>query len=110
MTGVTNVNIAAADGLAVDATLTLARNAHPSQDALCQVTGDEAIILDMASEHYFGLNRVGRRAWELLSADPKLEATHQALLAEFDVTAERMEHDLLALVGQLSDAGLVTID
>ena len=103
-------DIAAADGLAGNAVLTLARNAHPSHNALCQVTGDEAVILDMASEQYFGLDRVGRRVWELLSVDSSLEATHQTLLAEFDVDAERMEHDLLALVGQLSDAGLVTLD
>jgi hypothetical protein len=75
-----------------------------------QRTGDEAILLDLASEHYFGLNAVGTRLWELLQQDGDMSAAYRTLLAEYDVTPERLEQDLLALLGQLSDAGLVALD
>lgn len=81
----------------------------PSRDALVQPTGGEAIVLDTASERYFGLNEVGARLWELLRADPDLAAAHRRLLAEFDVEPARLEHDVLAIVAELAKAGLVTV-
>jgi len=75
-----------------------------------QRTGDEAVLLDLASEQYFGLNKVGTRLWELLQQDGDMSAAYRTLLAEYDVPPERLEQDLLALLGQLTDAGLVALD
>lgn len=82
---------------------------QPSPQALVQRTGDEAIVLDSVSEQYFGLNEVGLRLWSLLSDDPSLAQAHQTLLVEYDVEAPVLERDLVAIVGQLADAGLVRI-
>ncbi len=90
-------------------TPTLACRVQPSPQVLLQQTGSEAIVLDLASEHYFGLNEVGTRLWQLLALNPDLGAAHRTLLGEYDVPAERLEQDLIALVGQLTDAGLVTL-
>jgi hypothetical protein len=75
-----------------------------------QATGDEAVLLDLASEYYFGLNAVGKRAWQLLSADPSVKSAFNALQSEYDVDAAQLEGDLLALLQQLADAGLVRIE
>jgi hypothetical protein len=75
-----------------------------------QQTGDESVLLDLASERYFGLDAVGTRVWHLLEADPDVRAAHAALVSEYDVDAERLEADLLTLLQQLADAGLVTIE
>ena len=82
----------------------------PSPDALVQTTGDEAIVLDIASERYFGLNTVALRLWELLAQDPDLSHAHRQLLDEFDVDSAQLEHDLIAIVGELADAGLARVD
>jgi hypothetical protein len=74
-----------------------------------QVTGDEAVLLDLASERYFGLNAVGTRAWQLLSTDPSVEAAFDVLLSEYDVTPEQLERDLLVLLKQLADDRLVSL-
>lgn len=89
--------------------ITLACRVHPSPAALIQPTGSEAIVLDIASERYFGLNAVGARLWALLSADPHLARAHRCLLDEYDVAPEQLEGDLIAVVGQLAEAGLVTL-
>lgn len=89
--------------------LCLASHVQPSPAALVQPTGNEAIVLDTASERYFGLNQVGARLWELLQANPDLAAAHRQLLTEFEVEPAQLEHDLLVVVGELADAGLVTI-
>jgi hypothetical protein len=75
-----------------------------------QQTGDESVLLDLASEQYFGLDAVGTRVWQLLEGDPDVQAAHAALAGEYDVDAAQLEADLLALLGQLADAGLIDIE
>ncbi|WP_199268705.1 PqqD family protein [Cognatiluteimonas profundi] len=90
--------------------LTLACRAQPSARVRLQQTGDEAVLLDLASEYYFGLDAVGTRLWRLLEHDPGVRNAFDTLLGEYDVSADRLEHDLLAVLAQLADAGLVTIE
>lgn len=89
---------------------TLAQRAVRSSDVLFQDVGGEAVLLDMASEHYFGLDPVGTRIWDLLGEDPSLQAVFERLCTEFEAEPERIATDLLALVDQLAEAGLVTLD
>ena len=80
-----------------------------SDDVLFQEVGGEAVLLDLASEQYFGLDPVGTRIWELLDGQTALEQVHATLCGEFDAPAERIQADLLALVQELAVAGLVEI-
>lgn len=90
-------------------TMTLASRVSASPEVLLQEIGGESVLLDIASENYFGLNPVGTRIWRLLDGGTDLRTVCDAVLAEYDVPAEQLEHDVIALVGQLADAGLVTI-
>lgn len=90
--------------------LTLQARAIPSDQVMLQRAGTESVLLDLASEHYFGLNEVGTRIWELLLLDPSLRNTLDILLAEFDVAPEKLEQDLLSLTNDLAHAGLVTLE
>ncbi len=89
--------------------ITLAHHLRRSDQVLFQDVGDEAVLLDLASETYFGLNVVGTRVWNLLPDVDSLRAVHAVLCAEFEAPADVIERDLLALAAQLSDAGLATI-
>lgn len=86
---------------------TLAQRFSRSPDVLAQTVGDEAVLLDLASEKYFGLNPVGSRIWELLGTHSALEDVHRQLCNEFNAPPEEIETDLLALTGALVDAGLL---
>ena len=90
--------------------LTLACRARPSAHVRLQRTGDESVLLDLASEQYFGLDAVGTRVWQLLETDSDVQAAHAALVSEYDVDAAQLEADLLALLGQLADAGLIHLE
>ena len=35
-------------------------------EVLVEELGDEAVLLDSASEHYYGLDAIGLRFWQLL--------------------------------------------
>ena len=55
------------------------------------------------------MNEVGARIWALLQEEPRLHRVHDRIVDEFDVSAERCEQDLITLVRELQEAGLVTI-
>lgn len=85
------------------------QRATPSSEALFQEVGGEAVLLDLASERYFGLDPVGTRIWTLLGEDSRLQSVHERLCAEYDAEPDRIAADLLALVGKLAEAGLVEV-
>jgi len=78
-----------------------------SDDVLHQDVGGEAVLLDLASEQYFGLDQVATRIWELIDGTVPLSAIHRQLCDEFDADPERIEADLLEHVRVLLDAGLL---
>ena len=92
------------------APITLAHRLRRSDQVMCQDVGGEAVLLDLASETYFGLNKVGTRIWELLPMHDSLSAIHATLCEEFDAPPDQIEHDLLTLAKELAKAGLVTVE
>jgi len=81
-----------------------------SPEVLLQEVSGEAVLLDLKSESYFGLDAVGTRIWRLVEKDGHLKRVHSAMLAEFEVEPERLEHDLKELIGRLAEAGLVSVE
>ena len=88
----------------------LEKSIHISPDVMFQEVGGEAVLLDLRSETYLGLNETGTRIWQLLQQSGDLHWVLERMLAEYDVDARRMERDLVELVGRLADAGLVTVE
>lgn len=78
-----------------------------SDDVLVRALDGEAVLLDMASGKYFGLNEVGARIWELIEKGERAGAIRAAIIAEFEVDEERASADLAALVAELEARGLV---
>jgi hypothetical protein len=72
--------------------------------------GGEAVILDLRSGVYYGLNNdVGARIWHLLQKETTVSEVLDALLAEYDVEPNRCKYELLALLGNLADRGLIEV-
>jgi hypothetical protein len=70
------------------------------------VDGD-AVLLNTRSNLYYSLGDVGARLWELLSGGSKFRAAYESILAEYEVDGVQLERDLLDLVGNLMENGLV---
>jgi len=79
----------------------------PSKDVLFQEVGGETVLLDLASEQYFGLDEVGTRVWQLLNEGEGFAAMIDALLEEYEVERDRLEADVRDLLGSLLEAGLI---
>ncbi|HEX8906535.1 MAG TPA: PqqD family peptide modification chaperone [Longimicrobiaceae bacterium] len=81
--------------------------AAPSQ--VSTRVSDEAVILNLRDGVYYGLESVGARVWEALGEPRPVREIRDALVAEFDVEAERCERDLVELLAELHDRGLVEV-
>ena len=76
-------------------------------DVVFRVLGDEAVILNLSSGIYFGLDTVGTRMWQLISEYGSTERVREALLAEYEVEEGQLGQDLNFLIQQLKDKGLL---
>jgi hypothetical protein len=79
-------------------------------DVLFQDMGGEAVLLNVQSGKYYGLNEVGTRLWGLLTEGNNLEIAYRALLEEYDVEAGRLREDVLRLVDDLAAHGLIIVN
>lgn len=88
--------------------ITLTQRLLRSEDVLFQNLDGEAVLLDLASETYFGLNEVGTRVWELLESSRSLGEIATLLQSEYEVESARAESDVLDLATRLIEAGLAS--
>jgi hypothetical protein len=80
---------------------------RPSPDVVWRDLEGEAVLLDLASGTYFGLNDVGTRIWRLLEAGESLARIAEALAEEYEVSGEQAARDAEALVTELRGRGLL---
>ena len=78
-------------------------------DVLISHLQEESVLLDLDSERYFGLDDVGTRMLSVLRASDSIEAAYESLLGEYDVDGEVLRRDLLALVENLIQQGIVEV-
>lgn len=91
------------------ADISLERHVRISEDAVFRELDGEAVILQLDSGMYFGLDPVGTRLWQLLAAHGGLRPAFDAALREFDVEPDVLERDLLDLVSQLAEKQLLVV-
>ena len=89
--------------------LTISSRVVVAETAVFRELEGEAVLLNLDTGIYFGLNEVGTRMWRLLEQHGQLDAVRDAIVGEFDVNASTAERDVLALVGALQDKGLVRV-
>ena len=81
-----------------------------SPEVLVQELDGEAVLLDLGSERYFGLDDVGTRMWQHLHEHRRLDRVCEELQKEYDVDEPTLRADVLQLVKELIEAGIVTIE
>jgi len=71
--------------------------------------GDEVVLLDLDSGTYYGLDAVGGRLWDLISGSATIGEAIDTMLEEYEVEREVLESDVLRLVDELREKGLISI-
>lgn len=78
-------------------------------DVLCRVIGDEAVLLNLKTELYLGLDIVGTRMWTVLQESASIEEAHEVLSQEFDVAPGELRRDMEEFVNELLEQFLVQV-
>lgn len=79
-----------------------------SQQISCEL-GDEAVILNLDTGEYFGLDPVGAQIWSWLKGPQTVVQLRDRLVEEYRSDRDEIERDLLALLTQLVDEGLIDV-
>lgn len=79
------------------------------QQVLFRDLAGEAVLLNLQSGQYYGLNETGTRMWALLVQHGQVEPALQTLLAEYDVPEDRLQSELLGFVEELTSRNLLSL-
>jgi hypothetical protein len=78
-----------------------------SPDVVFRDLEGEAVILDLATGTYFGLNEVGTRVWRLVDEGRDAAQIVEAVAAEYDADRVTIEQDVARLLDALSARRLI---
>ena len=81
-----------------------------SPKALYRDLHGEAVLLQVETGRYFGLDDVAHRMWQLILQHGDLRLVEEALRSEYAVEPESLSTDLDRFVGQLVERKLVEIE
>lgn len=78
-----------------------------ADQVLCQSVGEEVVLLNLATQQYYGLNSIGSRVWQLFLDGGDAESVCRALSEIYAVDPEVLKNDVAKLISRLTEAGLV---
>jgi hypothetical protein len=79
-----------------------------ADSVLYQELEEEAVLLNMANQQYYGLNHVGAQMWRSLNEAGSIAAAEDLLAEMYEIERPALRSDLEALVRDLLKAGLLT--
>jgi hypothetical protein len=80
-----------------------------SENVLLRELSGEAVLLNLDSEMYFGLDEIGYRIWTVLTASDSIGAAYEQLLSEYEVEPEQLWDSLDSLIGECREHGLLQL-
>ena len=78
-----------------------------SPDVVFRDLDGEAVLLDLGSGTYFGLNQVGTRIWQLIDGGHAAPAIVDTLAAEYAADRDTIAADVARLLDELQARRLV---
>jgi hypothetical protein len=74
---------------------------------LSRLVGDETVLLNLESGIYFGLDGVGQCIWDAVSEGKTLAETIDVIVAEYDVSEQQAQNNVLEFAANLVERGLL---
>ena len=81
-----------------------------SPDVVFRNLDGEAVILDLATGTYFGLNEVGTRVWQLVDEGRDLPQIVEIVTTEYEADRETIARDVRKLLDDLRARRLLVAD
>jgi len=80
---------------------------RPSSDVQGTSMEGETVLLDLSTGRYYTLNQLGSVIWERCTRQSTMAYIHRAICERFEVASEQALDDLVALVNELMQEGLL---
>jgi len=80
-----------------------------SKDVIWRELGGEVVMLDLASQHYFGLTGSGSEMWQLIAQHGSADSVIDCMLAKYDVDPANLRADFEKLVDELAAKGMLRV-
>ncbi|OGL38424.1 MAG: hypothetical protein A2042_00560 [Candidatus Schekmanbacteria bacterium GWA2_38_11] len=77
---------------------------------LCTELDDEAVLLDLETKCYYGLNEIALEIWKQIDGERKINSIVGNICEKFDVTPDKALSSITKLIKGLEENGLVTTD
>jgi hypothetical protein len=81
-----------------------------SKDQLSSPVDGDTVIAGLRTGNYYGVSGVGARVWQLIQTRTVASEVQRAIATEYDVTPERCEADVLALLALLANEQLIEVE
>jgi hypothetical protein len=82
----------------------------PNPNVLFKRLGDEMVLFNLDTDHFYELNGTAARFWELLSSGQEAKQVNAQMLDEFVVEPEQLSREAEALLASLRKENLVIND
>ncbi len=69
--------------------------------------GNKVVLMSIDKGMYYGLNPVGARIWSLLGKPVQVHEMCERIVEEFEVTLEQCQEEVLGLLKDLREQGLI---
>ena len=89
--------------------MTLETSVAASPDVISTELDGETVLMHVSNGMYFGLNAVGSVIWDSMKTPVAVARLCDAVSDEFDVGRDVCENDVLQLLAQLEENGLVRV-
>jgi hypothetical protein len=80
-----------------------------AQGNLASQMGGETVMMSIESGKYYNLGEIGGRIWELVAAPVGVSELVSTLTAEYDVSAEACEAQVIDFLNKLAGENLVIV-
>jgi hypothetical protein len=89
--------------------LSFGKSVIVAPDTLINIIGDEAVLLNLGTEQYFGLDETGASIWQAVTAAQTIQAAYERLLEQYEVDPAELRKDMSELIAKLVANGLVEL-
>ena len=78
-----------------------------SEEQVSSKVSNEEVILNLKNSTYYGLDPTGAHIWKLIQEPIRIQDLVDRLRKEYDVSRDQCTEDVLALLRDMHDEGLV---
>lgn len=80
----------------------------PNPNVLFKRLGEEMVLFNLDTDHFYELHGPAARFWELLSAGHNTTQASERMLDEYEVERDQLASEAVALLASLQQEGLVS--